>query len=411
MNTRHWFLLLFSLSYLSCQKEFAAEENSSSSIRFYQNPSSFFVHKAKPTPDGGRIFVGETAANGFIYKHDAQGNEEWTRYSNGERDEYYWDVVACSDGGYITVGATKSPSKGAININFDGYATKYSSTGNVEWEYVISTTDRASFYTVLEMPDGSFMLAGTQFSTLSNIYRTWIVGLSSQGKQQFSRLFSIGPCFSIGLSLALDPDGKCLLAGISSLSCQQFEVVSYQTFLLKFTPNTGSIYWQKIYKQHTRGYKRTRIFPTMTLLAEQNKFVIGSSFEDASSYLTAQLLTTDLSGNLVHEQKYYGVGHFLFQQVQKSKHGGYLLLGGSVVGDSISADYEFVQASVLRVSEDGNKEWQSIFGGQSNNSLALVTQERESEIDVAGFFTTKNREQFHVFSFITDEKGVLKDEK
>jgi len=401
--------LLFIL--LSCNKEFEASKTSAGAMRFYQNPSSFFIHTALPTPDGGRIMVGETAGDGFIYKLDAAGNEEWTRYTEGERDEYFWHVTNCADGGFLAVGATKSPSKGASNINFDGYAVRYSAGGNVEWEKVFTSTDRASFYTGVELADGSFVVAGTQLDRFQNVYLTWIVGLSADGDQLYSRLRRIGLCSSVGLSLAVAPNGLCVLAGVNSESCSATGFRSYQTFATQFNPKHGGQQWTKIYSNYTRGYRRSPLFPIMTILASHDGFTIGSSFEESSTVFAAQILRIGINGEELSERKYHGLGFFLFQQLQPLGEDGYLVLGASFEGDSSTTNFPPYNASMFQVSSAGDESWSSTIGGVSTSSIAFVARVLPQEIQVSGFYESKNKEQFHVFTYFTDPKGKLKNEK
>jgi len=149
----------------------------------------------------------------------------------------------------------------------------------------------------------------------------------------------------------------------------------------------------------------------MTILASNDVFTIGSSFEESSTVLSAQILRIGTNGQEISEQKYHGLGFFLFQQLQPHGADGYLVLGASFEGDSSTTIFPPFNASMFQVSAGGDESWSSTIGGVSTGSIAFVARVLPQEIQVSGFYESKNKEQFHVFTYFTDPKGKLKNEK
>ena len=70
--------------------------------------------KIRYTKDGGLIVAGITTSAGAgrkdasLVKLDLEGNIKWAKSFGGERDDYFFDVKATLDGGFICVGETNS---------------------------------------------------------------------------------------------------------------------------------------------------------------------------------------------------------------------------------------------------------------------------------------------------------------
>jgi hypothetical protein len=136
-----------------------------------------------PTNDGGYILTGGNISydgdfegeykggftnykNIFIIKIDNRGNVQWKKVYGGDLDDEGHSVLQTPDGGYLLSGGTKSNSgdfegmyKGYFNV-FDIFVIKLDSRGNLQWKKVLggTGTDLLSFAAMSS--DGGYLLIG-----------------------------------------------------------------------------------------------------------------------------------------------------------------------------------------------------------------------------------------------------------
>jgi hypothetical protein len=122
------------------------------------------------TADGGYIIVGEKgiydAQDGkyrpdvYLIKTDPNGVEMWSKTFGGSGYDRAYSVRQTMDGGYIVGG--HSSSFGAVSQN--AYLIKTDSDGNLLWENALMQNNLHHAYSVEELDDGSYMIAGYTYS-------------------------------------------------------------------------------------------------------------------------------------------------------------------------------------------------------------------------------------------------------
>lgn len=131
------------------------------------------------SPDGGYLVVGmsfspasgeKSAPNRggrdvWLVKLNGTGQVVWDKSYGGTASDYVYQIVPVSDGGYLVVGASKSPpntlkTEPIIGGEFDGWILKIDGTGNRLWDRTLGTTDFDIFFSGLELPDHSIILVG-----------------------------------------------------------------------------------------------------------------------------------------------------------------------------------------------------------------------------------------------------------
>src|SRR5690606_22646967 len=159
------------------------------------------------TTDGGFIVGGYSNSNisgektensrggkdYWVLKFDSSGNIEWQKTIGGDQDDTLNDLKQTQDGGYILAGSSASgisgektePSRG----NLDYWILKLSATGNIEWQKTFGGDALDIALDILQIPDGSYILAGNSRSGISgdrtiNIsvnQDTWVLKLDFNG--------------------------------------------------------------------------------------------------------------------------------------------------------------------------------------------------------------------------------------
>jgi len=206
--------------------------------------------------DGGYAIAGtiNIPGNGqdlLLLKTDGDGNESWHRTYGETGTEYAYALITCSDGGYAIAGMNSNPTPlpGA-------YLVKTDASGNELWSKTYGGTgtsdDRA--YTILETPDHGFILAGSNFYSLTE-QDAWLIRTDSAGNELWNRTYG-GSARDVFYSIAEAFEGGYLIAGLTySTGAGESDL-----WIVK-TDADGNELWAKTYGGATidaaRSIKRT----------------------------------------------------------------------------------------------------------------------------------------------------------
>lgn len=118
------------------------------------------------SPDGGYVITGFSAnsyalSSAYLLKVDEAGNEVWFKTYRFDADmQYFNEVIATADGGYVAVGELDS----MITSQQDGSViVKLDAQGEVEWEQTRTLPSSGRTLRSIEpSPDGGFIVSGMQ---------------------------------------------------------------------------------------------------------------------------------------------------------------------------------------------------------------------------------------------------------
>jgi len=128
----------------------------------YGGPQDDDIQSVEQTSDGGYILAGMTESSGvggqdiLVIKTDAMGDTTWANTVGGFQNERAWDVHQLTDGSYILVGSSSSWGVGSDDL----YLIHLSSSGTLDWSTVYGTSNSEAGYDVIELSDGSLVIAG-----------------------------------------------------------------------------------------------------------------------------------------------------------------------------------------------------------------------------------------------------------
>jgi hypothetical protein len=253
------------------------------------------------TPDNGMAVVGLTktgdplSVNGWIFKTDQNGLVQWSNVIGDTNWDVCFDICRTNDNGYSATGYTEStdslsqldiwlirldssggikwkriydgssPSsteiayavaqtadRGFIVAGFcaetkkDVFVMRTDSIGGVLWEKKYGKEQDEEATSLIAMPDGGFLVAGTVSSLVDTTVTSdiWILRLDSNGDTLWTRTYgSVWNDYVERLTPA--SNGCCLIAGSTRLSGEG----ERDAWLLKFSPDEA--------KAHRDPNKRT----------------------------------------------------------------------------------------------------------------------------------------------------------
>ena len=139
------------------------------------------------TSDGGFAVVGVTFSFGagssdiFFAKFDATGTLEWARAIGGASWDKGYSLIQTSDGGFAVIGATYSFGAGEEDL----LLLKLTPSGSLEWAYSIGGTNDDWGNSIIQTPDGKYIVIGKTESFDSGIFLTKV---TPTGSIEWSRL-------------------------------------------------------------------------------------------------------------------------------------------------------------------------------------------------------------------------------
>ncbi len=207
------------------------------------------VHSLAHTYDGGYILAGSSNyyigerfhSDARLVKTDANGNMQWQRtISDGgvilfgvtrllqwydcwlvktvemwnwtfgdNKNEMASIVQQTSDGGSIMAGVRRSPD---VN-GFDCWLVKTDAEGVEMWNRTFGHDEDNRPYSILQSPDGGYVIAGKTGSVISGSYDMWLVSTDSDGYVQWEMTFGGTGQDDVARYVLLAPDGGLVVAG------------------------------------------------------------------------------------------------------------------------------------------------------------------------------------------------------
>jgi len=262
------------------------------------------------TSDGGFAIAGSIRVEGtsnhrdmVLIKTDADGLLEWEETYGGTEDEGASDVVETSDGGYAIAGYTSSFGAG----DSDFWLVKTDEFRELQWNQTYGGTGRDEANSLVETPDGGYVLAGVTESFGAGGRDFWLIKTDKFGNIEWNQTY--GGTGSEQLSAFVETyDGGYALAGGG--------------FLVKTDAN-GVMEWNQTYSLPPSSYTSA----TTSLTATSDG---GFAFSHGH-----HLFKLDEQGNVKWNQTFEGAEIRSVQALVATSDGGYALAGfyGSVFED------------------------------------------------------------------------------
>ncbi|MDI9416210.1 MAG: hypothetical protein WBI09_11180 [Methanothrix sp.] len=341
--------------------------------------------QAQETEDGGYILVGSTESYGagredaWLIKTDSNGNELWNRIYGGPKEDNGYSVQKTEDGGYITVGATKSYGSG----DSDAWLIKTDAAGNKQWDKTFGGRDIDEGRSVLQANDGGYIIAGLTRSFGAGDSDAWLIKTDPSGKEQWNRTFG-GPGYDAGWAVDKTNDGGYIITG----STESYGPDGSSNSWLIKTNSTGITQWEKTFGGSAwdgcRAVRETK---------DGGYILVGDTQSFSAGAQDVWVIKTDPSGKEQWNKTYGGSGYDWGFSIQQTNDSGYIIAGstesyGLLVTTSGPEKRIPGNAWLIKTDSNGNELWNTTFGGKGTDGAYSIQETKAGGYIIGGSTTS-----------------------
>ncbi|NQT79176.1 MAG: hypothetical protein HQ555_02125 [Candidatus Aminicenantes bacterium] len=343
--------------------------------RTYGGGSLDYATSIQQTSDGGYIVAGYTLSFStefgetsyiWILKLYSSGEIEWQRaYGESNRNSRAHSIQQTLDGGYIVAGAI-APNDIIWGKNF--LILKLSSSGEIEWLWSYKGRDYDWAYSIFQTSEGGYIVAGylgyDDYWWELLICNFWILKLNSIGEIEWQRTYDAGG-YERAYSIQQTLDGGYIVAGETTFS--------HDFWILKLS-SVGHIEWQRTY-----GGSNFDVAKSIQQTFDGGYIVAGRTLSFGAGDNDFWILKLSTNGEIEWQKTYGGIDNDYPKSIQQTNDGGYIVAGST---SSFGAgDNDFW---VLKLSPNGEIEWQRTYGGSNPDGAFSIQQTNDGGYIVAG---------------------------
>jgi gliding motility-associated-like protein/uncharacterized repeat protein (TIGR01451 family) len=316
-------------------------------------------------------------------------------------------VEPTSDGGYIVAGYTDGPGGDVTGFHnpyytVDFWVAKLDFLGDIQWAKCLGGSGSEEAWTVRQMKDGGFIVAGETNSTDGDVTGVprggtdvWVVKLNSAGDIQWQKRYG-GSGNDHVYAMQVTPDGGVIMAGDAESGGGDVKNYKGATdfWVLKLDVS-GNLQWASAFggslDEVANSVDVTTdggfIITGYTLSADGDVTSNHSSNERAEDIWVIKL---DATGRLLWQKCLGGLGRDIGYAVRATPDGGAAVTGsttsidGDVTGDHILAGTPSVDCWVVKLSQVGAIEWQKCYGGSRTDIGYSIDRTTDGGFVVAG---------------------------
>ncbi len=243
------------------------------------------------TPEGGFVFTGlnksdDIDPDGSMYltKINAAGAVMWTQFYLRPEEDGGNHVLSLSDGGYLITGHTAL----SYGVNCDGFLVKTDARGVEQWRVLVGAAYDDVCDVALELPDGSFLVAGRTESAQTRTFRMLLAKVSPSGRVLFQKTIPTAAP-SVAYSMTQSADGHLFLAGYTYKPDDSPD----KMLVVKCTLE-GELIWESAFGSEI-NHRANGVVAT----SDGGCFIAGGTTDKVHEYFHLIVCRYDAEGNLI----------------------------------------------------------------------------------------------------------------
>ncbi len=367
------------------------------------------VHSIAQSIGEGVVFAGYSYSSGVGYDFylgelDSVGMLKWDKTYGGGGHDISLKIIKTSDGGYL-IGGSSDSDDGDItdgnNGNDDMWLVKVDADGIKQWDKTYGGTRLERLRSIIETPDGEFMLSGYTDSNNIDIedgnygyFDICIIKISSNGDYQWNKTYG-GTRRDQSLSMVSTSDGGYIIGGRTESS--DFDLADNVVNLGIDSEQHGDMWIIKIdefgEKQWDANYGGSMNDSLLDItMASDGGFILtghsnSSDGDFPSNYGEEDIWVVKIDdlGNILWKKNYGGSGEDKASAIVATQDGGYIVLGNTNSVDyDIENNYGDMDILLLKLDAKGEIEWSKNFGSSDLDTGHSILQNPDGSFIVAG---------------------------
>jgi hypothetical protein len=370
-------LLLTILALFSCQKDDFDEA--------YLRGGNCII----PANDGNMIIAGFNTGgignyDGYLTKVSPEGAVQWGYFYGGIYSDGLYKVIPSTDGGYVATGFVGTYSDSYTNLMI----LKVNENGEKLWLTTFGGDSIAQGFSVTSSGDGGYIACGFIQNNYGADRDLYLVKVTAGGglvwQKRYGTPYSSSSASTYDAAYSIAPVGDSSFYITGSLSGQSN--CCGNIFLMKINASGDSL-WTKTYSQGI-GYS--------VIVASDGNLVIGGAV--SSNAQDVYLMKTTLNGDKIWADSTGGKGYDFGTGLIQTSDGGYAIAG--ITSASGSSDQN---VSLTKFDATGSVSWTHTYGGDQIDQGTGVVQQSDGGFSLTGM---SNSGGSYIFLNKTDASGT-----
>jgi hypothetical protein len=280
----------------------------------------------------------------------------------GQHSDGGYSVQQTTDGGYIVAGETCPDSS---ELDTDVWLIK-TDVDNKVWDMTFNRDSSDIGSSVQQTSDGGYVIAGATGSLLAS--DIWLIKTDASGNKVWDKTFGKDD-FDAGNSVQQTSDGGYIIAGWT----RPFGANGGEAWLIKTDAN-GNKTWDKAFGDEDGDWGGS-----VQQTSDGGYVIAGATGSLGAGGGDVWLIKADADGGRVWDKTFGGPGYDVGQSVQQTSDGGYIIAGTTWSDGASSGD-----VWLIRTDADGNKVWDTTFGGDNDDRGYSVQQTSDGGYIIVG---------------------------
>ncbi len=316
----------------------------------------------------------------------------WEKTIGGDGTDWFHHAFQDSRGNYIFSGYSYSSVSGDktvpnhLNGDSDSWIVETDPDGNILWQQTFGGYSQDMIMKIIELQDGTFLLAGYSYSGISGDKTEslrghrdlWLVKLDQNREIQWQRTYGGNDAEDLDDIVATNDGGFLITSTSNSIASGDKTTTALgnsDIWILKLD-RLGRLEWQRSYggSGHDSSAQIEKKTNGNFLIAATSSSGISTTKSEPSRGLGDYwVFEIDPRGEIVWQRTIGGNNGEYFADLQATRDGGYLLSGDSgseISGDKTVGTNGFDDLWLVKINATGDIQWQQTYGGNSTEWLS-----------------------------------------
>lgn len=340
----------------------------------YGNTKDDVANSIIQTTDGGYVFTGSCTGNltyMYVVKTDATLTIQWSKAINsGYSPTIGSSIIQDVDGGYVIAGSNWYSGSTAPSV----YIVKLDNTGTIAWARDVDIGWQNAGYSIVQLPDKSYMVSGSTYSTSGGGVKTLLIKLKSDGT--YASKYNYGALINmqdVARYMVLETDGGYVCAGLTNSYGQGG---GFDLYLQKVKSDGSGLAWSA-----TIGKVTTyEVANCITKSGDGGYVVAGSTAGYGKGLYDVYIVKYNNAGTYQWDLTVGGTNNDAGNAITLCNDGGFAVAGYTKsFGDTKGDMY------LVKINASGSLLWTLTYGGTNDDAANSVIENTDHNLVIAGY--------------------------